>query len=153
VSLHSLLGHLSAERVGWFGAGLSAAALSVVGYQFVLASLVAGALPGLQPTPTLTETPSAMRTPRPTATPPPTATPRPTATPWPTATQRATATPWSTHTPTRRPTHTPTPPPAAPDVLVTMTAQDPAGLAAAVATFVSETRAALESLPVTPGAR
>ncbi len=167
--LPSFLQHLSLERLSWFGAGLSAAALGVVGYQFFVASFLLGQLPGPQPTQTPTESPSPTpsRTPRPTTTPRPTATPRPppTATPTPrpthTPTRRPTRTP--TETPTRAPTRTPrptaTPTPtldaaAVPDVLATlMTSQDPGGLVSAVATFAAGTSDVLRTLPVTPAPR
>jgi len=170
VMLRSLLGRLSTERVGWFGAGLSAAAVGVVGYQLLFASQLAGALPGPQPSTTPIEIAAALppdRTPRPSATPLPTFTPRPTHTPWPThtptptrrPTRTPTRTPLPTHTPqptrTPQPTNTPfptrTPTPGLPDLLATATLADPAGLVGAVATFAARTRAVLETLPVTPG--
>src|SRR5438132_10432154 len=192
MQLRSLLARLNAERVSWFGAGLSAAALGVVGYQLVLASLLAGQLPGLQLTPSAagargppwptrtlfpsptafpTRTPFPTRSPTPTRAPPPTPTPGPTHTPWPTRTAYPTHTPWPTHTslPTHTPwpTRTPAPPPGlpgtprmpgspalpgspgGPDALATLVSGDPAGLVASVATLVSTTRDALQTLQLT----
>lgn len=40
--LRSLLEQLTAEHVGWFGAGLSLAAVGVLGYQLLLASVLGG---------------------------------------------------------------------------------------------------------------
>jgi hypothetical protein len=133
---HWLHSRLSPEHLGWFGAGLSAAALGVVGYQLISAALLAGPLPGPQPapqaagrfperTPTPTSTPVATRTPRPTWTPTPTRTPSPTRTP------------------------TPTPPDPAggvASVLATLTIAEPDAVVAVVATFAARTNAALEPL-------
>jgi hypothetical protein len=161
--LPPFLQRLSLERVSWFGAGLSAAALGVVGYQFLLASFLMGQLPGPQPTLVSTESPSPTpsRTPRPAATPRPppteTATPRPTRTLTSTPTRRPTRTPFETSTPlpTRTPRHTPTPTPDAAagvsDVLATLTTtQNPEGLVGAVATFAARTSDVLRTLPLTP---
>ncbi len=135
----NLIKQLTAERVGWFGAGLGAAAVGVVGDQLLLASLMDGQLPGPQPlaTPTLTQAPTATRTPRPSATPYPIPTRTPTRRPTSTSTRASSATPTATQ----------------PDVLATLTLSDPEGLVAAVATFAARTNAALGSLPVTPGPR
>ena len=46
-----LLDRLHAERVGWFGAGLGAAGIGLVGYQLLLASTLAAASPPPRPTP------------------------------------------------------------------------------------------------------
>jgi hypothetical protein len=125
LNLSAVFKHVNAERAGWFGAGLSAAAVGVVGYQLVLGQLWGGPLPGPQPAVVPTVAPSATptRTPRPTATAPPSPTPRPTSTP------------------------RPTPTPVAPDLLATVTLGDPDVVVGAVATFVARTRRALESLP------
>ncbi len=124
----TLLAQLSGERLGWFGAGLSAAALGVVGYQFVVAAVVDGPLPGPQPAPVA-----------------PTAGAHATATPWPTHTPRPTATPPPTRTPL--PTRTPIPSPAAallsPDDLARA---DPGELAGAFATLITRTGQALATL-------
>lgn len=162
----AVLQRLTAERVGWFGAGLSAAAVGVVGYQLVLASLLGGgggALPGPQPTSTgaLAELATSTRTPRSTATPYPTNTPRPTRTstrpptrtPSPTPTPSPTRTPSPTHTPSPTRTPTPTPTLGMPDLLATMTIGDTAGVVNAVATFAAHTSDVLDSLQVTPRPR
>jgi hypothetical protein len=174
--LRNLLEYLRAERIGWFGAGLSAAAVGVVGYQLVAASLLAGALPGPQPadggpspsrvllpfpTPTAypTRTPLPTRTPFPTPTPRPTRTPFPSPTPSPTRTPSPTPSPWPTRTPsptpTPRPTRTPSPTPTDPaaDLLGGLLLGDPDAVVAAVATFAARTNAALEPLAATPTRR
>src|SRR5438105_3333172 len=126
----ALLQQLSPERVGWFGAGLSAAALGLVGFQLMSGLLVApisplaAQLPGppgappsatlvlIGASPRLSPTPWPTRTPRPTSTPSP---PRASSTVGsradvvtPEPSPRPPATPWPTRTP--RPTSTPRPP-------------------------------------------
>jgi hypothetical protein len=162
--VHSLLGRLSAERLGWFGAGLSAAAVGVVGYQFVLAALLAGPLPGPQPdpaassngggissaTPRSSPSPFPTRTPLPTWTPSPTRTASPTRTPSPTRAPTDTPTPFPTRTP--RPTPTPSPAPSIDlaDELSGLARAEPDALVGAVATFAARTNAALRPLVATP---
>lgn len=165
--LRTLAKRLNAERVGWFGAGLSAAALGVVGYQFVLAALLAGptpgaaggpttfgGLPGLQPTSSPARTPTSSRTPTPTRTAFVTRTPSatPTAAPSRTPTPSRSPTPTRTSSPTRTPTPTPTPGVDPAGIVATMTRADPSVLVGAVATFAARTSEALRALEVTPGA-
>jgi hypothetical protein len=160
-ALHSLLRRLSAERLGWFGAGLSAAAVGVVGYQFVLAALLGGPLPGPQPdpaaasnggisSPTLrpSPTPYPTRTALPTWTPSPTRTASPTRTPSPTRPPTDTPTSFPTRTP--RPTPTPSPSVDLVDELSGLAASEPDVLVGAVATFAARTNAALQPLVATP---
>jgi hypothetical protein len=167
--LQVILKQLTSERATWFGAGLSAAAVGVVAYQLLVASLLAAPLPGQQPTDASgpTADSSLTRAPRPTATPYPIDTPRPTRTPTATPTERPTRTP--TETPTERPTRRPTssPPPtrtplptstptvaaAIPDVLATLTLGEPDMVVGVVATFAARTSDALEGLQVTPRPR
>jgi hypothetical protein len=150
-----LLRHLTGERAAWFGAGLSIAAVGVVGYQLLIATLLVGPLPG-PPAPALvlgSASPTPTRTPRPSATPFPTNTPRPTSTPRPTNTPRPTPTPTRRPTRTPTPTATPTPPSGVADVVATLTAASPDVMVGAVATFVARTRDALDRLAVTPRPR
>jgi hypothetical protein len=164
----------TAEHVAWFGAGLSLAALAVVGYQLIVASLLPAPLawPGLQPTPAPTDgfptrTPFPTHTPYPTNTPLPTRTPVPTRTPLPTPTLVLTRTPLPSRTPV--PTHTPyvtrtayatrtpspTPPLEPPDTLATAVLANPDAVVDAVATFAARTNAAFDGLQprATPGDR
>lgn len=148
---------ITVERLGWFGAGLSAAAVGVVGYQLLwatsLGNAIGASLPGPQPTSTHAPTPSATptRTPRASATPYPSNTPRPTRPPTRTPSPTRTASPTRTPVPTRTPS--PTSPLNAPDLLATMTSGDTAGLIDAVATFAARTSDALEAIQVTPRPR
>ncbi|MBV9897804.1 MAG: hypothetical protein JO020_26905 [Chloroflexi bacterium] len=137
---HWLTTHLNAERVSWFGAGLGAAAVGVLGYQLLLAAFLAGPLPGPQPSPD-----AVVQTDRPTPSPFSTRTPRLTSTPTPTRTPNPTRTP--TETPTPRPTATPRPTPT-PTFGVAL--PDPDLLVGVVATFAARTNAALQPLVVTP---
>jgi hypothetical protein len=172
--LRSLLERLTAEHLSWFGAGLSVAAVGVLGYQLLLAALPIG-LPGPQPaaaqaegfptrTPLPTFTAFPTRTPYPTRTPFPTHTPFPTRTPSPTPTLEPTRTPRPTRTPfptdTPYPTHTPyptrTPTPQSldsPDALATLILADPDAVVGAVATFAARTNQAFDALQATPGTR
>ena len=160
--------HVTSERMGWFGAGLSAAAVGLAGYELAVAPVLPSPLAvadggrtdvvvlGGTARPTATAWPT--RTPHPTATawpthtPHPTATPWPTYTPWPTRTPFPTRTPWPTRTPLpgRAPWPTRTPRPTQPDALATGLTSDPHALAAAVATLVSHTNDSLETLRATP---
>lgn len=157
--LSSFLSSLTLERLGWFGAGLSAAGAGLLGYQLVLASASGGPPPVVLLSPTRASVAAARTspsaTPRPSATAWPTDTPRPTPTPRPTATPRPTSTPWPTST--ARPTATPRPPlaptPLLPDPLATAIGADAEGLVGAVATFAARTSDVLQSLPLTPSPR
>jgi hypothetical protein len=139
--LRALLEHLTAEHIGWFGAGLSAAAVGVVGYQLLAATLLPGlALPGPQPQAEVARSPSSTST----RTPFPTRTPLPTRTPFPTPTPRPTRTPFPTPTPHPTPTDT-----SAGDLLTKLTLAGPDAVVAVVATFAARTNAALEPLAAT----
>ncbi|MBV9597702.1 MAG: hypothetical protein JOZ87_12655 [Chloroflexi bacterium] len=176
--LRSLRQRLTAERLGWFGAGLSLAAVGVVGYQVVVASLLSGllptavALPGPQPSTTPTDafptrtpfpshTPFPTRTPYPTRTPSPTRPPSPTPTPYltrtpvPTRTRLPTSNPFPTRTPLPTRTSTPLSPaaPVSPDVLATAVLADPDAVVDAVATFAARTNQAFDALQTTPRPR
>jgi hypothetical protein len=170
-TLRSLLERLTTEHLGWFGAGLSVAAVALVGCQLLASVLGQGglwqwpssmALPGPQPeaaspdafpTRTLfpTRTPYPTNTPYPTRTPLPTRTPSPTPTPAPTRSPRPTPTPFPTRTP--YPTRTPTPvaPFEPPDALLTEVLADPDAVVGAVATFAARANQAVDALQPTPG--
>ncbi len=159
--LRSLVERLTTEHLSWFGAGLSVAAVVVLGYQLLLAALPIG-LPGPQPaaaaadgfptrTPLPTFTPFPTRTPYPTRTPFETRTPFPTRTPSPTATPAPTRTPLPTFTPfpTRTPSPTRTPAVAgleSPDALATLILADPERVVAVVATAAARTNQAFDAL-------
>jgi hypothetical protein len=118
--------HLTSQHLGWFGAGLSAAALGVTAYQLLFATAPLGPLPP----PVLAQPPPAAfasRTPFPTRTPYPSRTPYPTRTP--------TATPYTA------------------DLLGTAVAGDPDRIVAAVATLAARTSDAVASLQATPRSR
>src|SRR3954447_12013771 len=97
---------LGAERLSWFGAGLAAASVALLGVQLVAAWVDSGAS-GLPPRIDVVQAAEATRTPFASATSWPSRTPLPTRTPWPTYTPLPTRTPWPTYTPL--PTRTPPP--------------------------------------------
>src|ERR1043165_5369563 len=74
----ALRAHFSGERLSWFGAGVGAAGVAVIGAQLLFPPVS----PPPPPSPTLFQTPT--RTPFPSRTPFPTRTPYPTRTPAPT---------------------------------------------------------------------
>lgn len=114
-----------AEHAGWFGAGLSTAAVGVAAFQ-----LLAGpALPGPQPHLVATSLPTPFPARFPTRTLFPTRTATSSRTPGPSRT------PYPTRTP--RPYPSPTPELVAPDLLATLTVADPDRVVAAVATFAA----------------
>jgi hypothetical protein len=131
---HRLQERLTAEHLGWFGAGLSAAVAALLGYQFIAAAIVGSPLPGPQPN-AVAATVHTTPTPAPSRTPTPTATPRPTATAFP------------THTPT------PTPGNSVAAVLATLEVAQPDVVVGVVATFAARTNAALQPLVATAGTR
>src|SRR5579859_2219604 len=126
------------SHAGWFGAGLSTAAVGVAAFQ-----LLAGTpLPGPQALVVSTSPPTA----QPTRTPFPTRTPLPTRTPFPTRTPYPTRTPRPTPSPLARPGRTPTPAlaPATPGSIDTLI---PPGFISTLATAITQ---AAREVPTAP---
>lgn len=135
---HRLQERLTAEHLGWFGAGLSVAVAAVVGYQFIAAAVFGSPFPGPQPN-VVVAAGHAPPTPTPSRTPTPTPRPRPTSTPMPTRTPR--------------PSATPTPGNGVAAVVATLSVAEPDVVVGVVATFVARTNTALQPLVATAGTR
>jgi hypothetical protein len=137
---HRLQERLTAEHLGWFGAGLCAAVAALLSYQFITAAVFGSPLPGPQPNPVA----AAVH---------PTASPTSSRTSTPSPTARPTSTPLPTRTPRPSPTPTPTPGNGVAAVVATLSVAEPDVVVGVVATFAARTNAALQPLVATAGTR